>query len=284
MTIVPIEFLTPAQVNQDIQERIGIDGVSLGAALGDAETARKIAKELGIKGEAWIQYYKGRFYAVLKGNQKLRDVLKGTRYKVANPKMVQFAVGAVGRGLNAAKSIKYVAIAYCALEVIEAVLSNEGILTAVAKLVANVAKVIAASVIGQLVAAGVGVLFGGVFLGFAVMAVVAVAAGIALNYVDDKYHLTDKLVAAVNEAYDDLEVAIHREIEWFIMSMVEKTFQGLAQYGMVLVVADKFYEQKIAISSKIPSSRAEARRLTDQVKQGFFNRDVEKKLLWYATH
>jgi len=69
-------------------------GAATIAPLIDSTKAFKIIKELGISAnKVIVKNYLGKQYLILKGYSGKREILTGTRYLTANPKVVRMAIG-----------------------------------------------------------------------------------------------------------------------------------------------------------------------------------------------
>ncbi|NGX42612.1 MAG: hypothetical protein K940chlam7_00892 [Chlamydiae bacterium] len=56
---------------------------------------KEVIRELGLQGKIVYRTVKDNIYVILKGNQKLREVLTGTRYRNSHPKIVKFGLSKV---------------------------------------------------------------------------------------------------------------------------------------------------------------------------------------------
>ena len=171
----------------------GKDIVLLGKLMGD----------LGFAGtKTYIKYYGGKAHFVLKGYPGLRNILTGTKYGVQNAKIIKMGLGKYG-AIQAAKGGGILTIVLVSVyRVIDYFLTDSATLnqligtlaTDVVKIgIATGASILAASSIAA--SAGVLVAFGPL----AVVILVGVGVTMLLEFADDKYGITDKLIAALDE-------------------------------------------------------------------------------------
>ena len=166
-------------------------------------TADRIVKELGLDGRAYMKKVNGVWMMVLYGNQNLRAVLTSNKYKVRNPKMIQFAVGAVGRAGDAFKGITHIAVVVAAGDaIVQAFLRDEGASDAIARFLTGVPKALTAAVIGQGAALVTGLFTTSILVPFVAAVAVTLAAGYGLDELDEEYGLTEMLKEHLRQLRD----------------------------------------------------------------------------------
>lgn len=166
----------------------------------------------GIKATVYINH-KGTELIKFTGCPGIRKVLNAPVFALKNPKVVELGIGKYGLGksiIEGARLTFYVAAAYRTLDFI---LNDETHLSQfIGSLATDVAKIGIASAISW----GVGTIISGVVSTVAVPLVVVVVAGlvtaIGLNYLDEKFGVTDKVVAYIEASQQEF-VEKAREIE-----------------------------------------------------------------------
>lgn len=164
-------------------------------------------KGLGIKAIKYI--YKGEAYVKITGYASLRRILQGTRYKINHPEVLELGIGKAGVNagiIEGAKICIWFSICWRLVEVIFK--SEHDVAAFIGNITMDVAKIIVTIFLTKiLIAAGAGAaaffsITAPIALGiFAVVAVGFVITA-ALDYLDDKYHLSDRLIAAIKEGMD----------------------------------------------------------------------------------
>ena len=171
---------------------------------GDLQTLVRFARDLGPLESFYVKEYKGKLLLVLKGNAKLRTILTGTRYGIENAKIVSMGLGYKG----AMESIRgggiLTAVLVSAVDVLTEVLSDQPSLTRlIGTLAVDVAKVAVgagASFAAVSLLYGAGAVGASFALGpLAVAVVVGLAVGIALDYLDDRYKLKERLTTMLRD-------------------------------------------------------------------------------------
>ena len=166
---------------------------SYAASADDIATATRLLTEVGISSRFYIKSYKGNAHVILKGNQRFRNFLAGTRYNASHKKIISMAIGYKG-AVAAAKGGGIVTIVLLtSFHIADYVLADEmtlwSLIGSIASDVAKVGIVVSAS-------AGLAFLFG--TFSFTIGPIVAVVlAGIfgslALNETDTNLELTKTL-------------------------------------------------------------------------------------------
>lgn len=174
----------------------GQDVVLLGKLMGD----------LGFAGtKTYIKYYGGKAHFILKGYPGLRSILNGTRYGIQNAKVIQMGLGKYG-AIQAAKGGGILTIVLVSTyRVIDYFLTDSATLNQlIGTLAVDVVKVgmvtgasiLAASSVASLtVSTGILIAFGPL----AAAIVIGIGVTMLLEIVDERYNITEKVVAALDE-------------------------------------------------------------------------------------
>jgi hypothetical protein len=181
-------------------------GAGYYANLDDAKVLTKLVGDLGSFGsQAYVKNYNGKVHIILKGRPGLRKVLTGTKYGIANPKVVTMGLGKVG-AVNAAKYGGIISIVLItAFRVIDFFMTDTMTLNQlVGTLATDIVKIGIAT--GASIAAASAVVGFGVTLAIGpilAVVVVGVAFNYGLNELDKKYNITDRVVAGLDEMESD---------------------------------------------------------------------------------
>ncbi|UTA46935.1 hypothetical protein L1F30_12265 [Simiduia sp. 21SJ11W-1] len=171
----------------------------------DLLLATKIMSELGINGQIVTKRVNNKTYIILKGNPGLRQVLRGTRYLASNPKIIKFAIGTQGVNRTIAKGGIVTLLVTIPLSVVDIILQDSVTVGKVVGTIStDIAKVLVSAGIGSLAAMAVGAvttlaagpLIAAIFVG--------IAASVALESLDQKYGITDKLIKAIDDELNSL--------------------------------------------------------------------------------
>ncbi len=177
-----------------------------------SNTFREVALE-----RVTIKIYKGERYVILKGRAGLRNILKGTRYKAENPKLVDLAIGEVNVLQKVKSDVKgsvLTIVLVSAIDVLDAYLSDDetkkkdlpytiGV---------DVVKTLVGSVAGAAVSAGFVFAAGlmGITMVGALPVVLAIGAAIGIGMILDHYVDTKKVAHLLHGWFDrQLEKARH---------------------------------------------------------------------------
>lgn len=190
----------------------GAKNLSKLASYADAGKLVYRLKGLGIKA---IPYqYGGQAYVKITGYASLRRILRGTRYRINSPQILELGIGKAGINgsiLEGAKFCIWFSLAYRTVQLIFK--SDHDVATFIGNITMDVAKIIVTIFVTKVLVAVGGVLAAGAAsVGFAVtlpialgiVLIVGVGFGITygLDYFDRKYHLSDKLISAIREGME----------------------------------------------------------------------------------
>jgi hypothetical protein len=199
------------KLNDSLKDNFNTDTVSLTQLAQSGVQISKQIKLLGIMGMAYIKVASdGRQYLIFKGHAGLRPNLSGTRYALENPKVGCFVVGTRELLKDAAKATRIAVIAFIAIDIVKECLADHFSLARLGVQVASdIAQAVAASAIGVGVGAAVISVVGTAAMPIVAIFALTVAAGffagMALTWLDNRYQLTNQLVAAAMKIEDDLQ-------------------------------------------------------------------------------
>ncbi|TWB21732.1 hypothetical protein [Nitrospirillum bahiense] len=230
------------KLNDSLKDNYDTDAVSLTQLVQSGIQVSKQIKLLGVLGLAYIKTASdGRQYLIFKGYAGHRPNLSGTRYALENPKVGCFVVGTRELLKDAAKATRIAVIAFIAIDIVKECLADHFSLARLGvQIASDIAQAVAASAIGV----GVGAAVISV-VGTAAMPVVAIFAltvaagffaGMALTWLDNKYQLTNQLVAAAMKIEDDLaarEAGFFADVRQAATSIYETTVEV---YGVTVKI------------------------------------------------
>lgn len=164
-------------------------------------------KGLGIKA---IQYqYGGQVYVKITGYASLRRILQGTRYKINSPQILELGIGKAGINggiLEGAKFCIWFSLAYRTVQLIFK--SDHDVAAFIGNITMDIAKIIVTIFVTKIlvmaggalttVAASFGVIFP-IAAGIVLIIGVGFLITLTLDYLDRKYHLSDKLISVIRE-------------------------------------------------------------------------------------
>jgi uncharacterized membrane protein (Fun14 family) len=172
----------------------------------DAYTLTLVCKDLGINGKAIPKMINGRQYIAFSGYPGLRTRFPGTIYSAKNRKIINMAIGALGIK-NMVKNGGFITFYVTVpLTILEAFLKDH---KSCYELAGNIASDLIKIGIGALMGFIVGVAIGEVVayaavpIGLAILAMVI--TGYSLDYLDDQYLLTNKLIAVLENMGEKAE-------------------------------------------------------------------------------
>ena len=168
----------------------------------DIRTIAKLVGDLGAIGtQAYVKTYGGKPHIILKGSPGLRKILTGTKYGINNPKVVTMGLGKAG-AIHAAKAGGLLSVVLLSsYRVVDYFLTDQATLgQLVGTLATDVVKVGIAT--GASIAAASAVAGAGLTLAIGpIVAVVVVGllVSVALTALDERYGITDRVIAALDE-------------------------------------------------------------------------------------
>lgn len=183
-------------------------GASYYASVDDLRTLGKLLGDLGgFAAKAYVKTYDGKPHIILKGRPGLRRVLTGTKYGIKNPKVITMGLGKAG-AIHAAKSGGILSIVLLsAYRVADYFLTDQTTLSQlIGSLATDVVKV------GIATGASIAAASAFVAMGFtiaigpiAAVVVIGVASSMALSALDEHYGITNRLIAILDNAGNNIE-------------------------------------------------------------------------------
>ncbi|MGF1787443.1 hypothetical protein L4D00_16740 [Photobacterium swingsii] len=200
---------------------LGVAGfiASNGSAMHDIKNFYLLANDLK-KGGSILSKYEvtkngSKSYIKFKGNHKLRNIIKGTRYLSSNAKVITLGIGKAGLRASAKAGVIITIIYSVAFRTLELALTKD---YSVANWVSNVSSDLTmaaiATVIGLIV--GTSVIASGIVVApIFTVGVVTFISGWLLDYLNGRYLIKNKIVNALNSYLDQqaklrVDNAIHR--------------------------------------------------------------------------
>lgn len=192
---------------------------------------------LGIKATVEVNHL-GNEIIKFSGWPNIRKILNAPRFRLDNPKVVDVGIGKYGLKnsiVSGARLTFYVAAAY---RTVDFILNDETTLARyIGSLAADVVKIGIASAVSWGLGA-VAMTFTSFALGPLVIAVgFGLATSITLNYFDEKYELTDKVVAYIEHAQQEV-IEKGREIEEGFWDLGAMFAHGLLETGREVIVSE----------------------------------------------
>jgi len=195
-----------------IKNKVGA-GANYYASADDMRTMTKLVADLGSFGaRAYLKSYGGKVHIILKGHPGLRQILTGTKYGIKNPKVITMGLGKAG-AIKAVKSGGILTVVLMTVyRVADYVLTDEATLSSlIGALATDVVKIgitTGASIAAATFVAGVTTLAVG-----PILAVVVVGVGVSmlLDNLDQKYGITDRVIAGLDELSDSARQYVNRQ-------------------------------------------------------------------------
>jgi hypothetical protein len=172
----------------------------------DAATLSLVCKDLGITGRAIPKVINGRQYIAFSGYPGFRTMFPGTIYSANNSKIITMAIGSLGiKKMVKSGGILTICLTV-PLTVLELYLKDQLTLSAIAgTLTADIMKI----GVGSLIGAVAGLAVGGLTTVACAPIIAAIFAGgyagYKLDQLDERYGLTEKLIAALEEMGDEMD-------------------------------------------------------------------------------
>ena len=195
-----------------IKNKVGT-GAGYYASVDDMRTLTKLVADLGSFGaQAYVKSYGGKPHIILKGRPGLRKILTGTKYGMKNPKVIAMGLGKVG-AIEAAKSGGILTIVLLTTyRIADYVLTDQATLSSlIGSLATDVVKVgitTGASIAAATFVAGVTTVAIGPILA---VVVVGVGMSMLLDNLDQKYGITDRVIAGLDELSESVQDRIAQQ-------------------------------------------------------------------------
>ena len=177
-------------------------------------------KGLGIKATQYA--YQGKLYVKITGYPSLRRILNGTRYRINHPKVLEVGIGSAGFRNNIMSGARFCIWFSACWRFIEVVFKSEHDVAALlGNVTMDVAKVIVSVFVSQSVGSTLGLAVPLLFSSAAVpvwgeivgVVVLGFIITWSLNEVDNKYELSDKLIACIREGLKERQRIEERNIQ-----------------------------------------------------------------------
>jgi hypothetical protein len=212
--------MTPSQADQTLKayesrEKQWVSPIK--DVSGSGKLIFKLARDMKSWAGGRVYFSEGRSgdLVTIKGWPNGRKLIPGTRYKAANPKIVQLQIGKPGLRAAAKESAIFGLVLITAVDVADYVLRDDATLgQLLGSLTVDIPSVIISSAVGYAVgAATVGTVVGTFACGpFLIALAVGIAVGYALLRIDEYFHITDQLSKAYDEGLAKLG-DVWRELE-----------------------------------------------------------------------
>ena len=202
-------------------------GATVVAAGSDVKVLTVLAAEMKRSGSILGQYYfqtqNGKRYIIFKGRAGLRQILTGTRYLANNSKVMQLGIGGQAMRASAKGGVLISVIFSATLNTIDWIFKDEFRWTNwIATISTDIVKAAIASAAGY--AAGMAVSAGLVALTGASIAIFPLAAailvgigiGLALNWLDNKYGVTQAIINHLNRIEYDTKKDISEGVYYVV--------------------------------------------------------------------
>lgn len=202
-------------------------GATVASAGSDLKILTALALEMKRSGSILGQYYfqtqNGKKYIVFKGRAGLRNVLTGTRYLANNTKVMQLGIGGQAMRSSARGGVLISVIFSATLNTIDWIYEDEFRWTNwLATISTDIVKAAIASAAGyaagMVVSAGLVAITGATIAVFPLAAAILVGIGIgwALNWLDNKYGVTQAIINHLNRVEKDAKKDITDGVYYII--------------------------------------------------------------------
>lgn len=202
-------------------------GATVVAAGSDAKVLSVLAVEMKRSGSILGQYYfqtqNGKKYIVFKGRAGLRQILTGTRYLANNSKVMQLGIGGQAMRASAKGGVLISVIFSATLNTVDWIFKDEFRWTNwIASISTDIVKAAIASAAGyaagMVVSAGLVAITGASIAIFPLAAAILVGIGIgfALNWLDNKYGVTQAIINYLNRVEHDTKKDISDGVYYVI--------------------------------------------------------------------
>jgi hypothetical protein len=180
--------------------------IPVAQATNDAVNLAKTIYALGVIGATcYVKTHNGKPYLIFKGDAKLRNLLKGTRYLANNPQILQLGLGMQGLKQVAKGGFILGIVVSAGVEISDFVLNDQKTMY---DLVGGIGVEAVKGGITAVLAFGAGALATGVgiaILPLGAMLAVALIVGVGLNYLDDTFEIKKNVSVALKAAASKLD-------------------------------------------------------------------------------
>lgn len=169
----------------------------------DTRTAIRICKDLGLNGKYIIKTVDSKQYVIFKGYPGLRNIFTSPRYLANNPKVVKMAIGEAGIKNSVRIGGTITIVLFAGMNLLKFVLDQSTLAELVGTMATDLIKVGISSIVAEAVAIGVGGTAACAAGPLVVAIVVGLLVSFGLNYVDEQFGLTDKLVIIIDQYFQE---------------------------------------------------------------------------------
>lgn len=188
-----------------------------------------IAKDLGFKGLVVLKKVNGKEYVIIKGYAGNRSFLTGTRYLGTHPKIMQLAVGKVALKKTIQAGGRLTVYLTIGFELLKLVLGKKELSECGVTIASDLVKIGIATAISEAISlAAVGTASVGAFAAGPIIVAIAVGIGVTLglDYLDNRFQLTDRVVAAI----DKMGEQVIKELRSDYYNACENIYQGIRHW------------------------------------------------------
>uniref|UniRef100_UPI0036DE9E4C hypothetical protein n=1 Tax=Photorhabdus sp. RM322S TaxID=3342825 RepID=UPI0036DE9E4C len=162
-------------------------------------------KRLGIKATEYVGK-NGQKYIKISGYAGVRKFITASKYGASNMKMISMGIGQQGINSGIVKGMKFCILFSAAYRTVEYIFKDEYTL---ADFLGNIAVDMAKTAVAAFASWAIGTVLSSFFVAGASIIVVAgivvlvgLAAAIVLNYLDNKYQISEKVIKLIKEVYN----------------------------------------------------------------------------------
>lgn len=184
-----------------------------------ANLLKQVLADFGISGRVENRMFGGKRYVILRGYPGLRKYLRGTKYLSTNPRVVQFHTGRGSLGgrlrIHTIFTVVLVAGTVTADALLGVIPPEDVTFVLGTELTKSGISILAAELTGLLLA-GTGV----AVLPVAGAMIVGIGVGLLLDYLDNRYGISEQVIAAMHDAWETVQEKLE-EIEWPVIQYME---------------------------------------------------------------
>jgi hypothetical protein len=172
----------------------------------DVVTLSKLIRDLGWLGRFYVKSYRGVPYVILKGNQNLRTILTGTRYRLDNAKVVQLALGPRNLAKSSLKGSAFTLVALAGVDVLDVFIRDDATISQLAGTLTSDGLKVGLSTLAGIGAASLAAGITTIAAGPLVAAIlVTIGVGMALDHIDESVGATKALIGLFEALGEDLK-------------------------------------------------------------------------------
>lgn len=227
-------------------------GVPVALAGYDLYNINRLLRDIGGFGtQVRISTVRGKQYLVLTGHPGLRNRLKGTRYALRNPQLVEMGIGKYGVRGTSISGFKLSCYVGVGIEVLEWIFNDEAVMTDLfAGIGVELIKAGIASAVGYAGAVGFGTAAGFAAAPVIFGAVIVLSIGIALNVVDSHFDIKSSVKANTHYAVQNFPNLIE-QLTRMPPSWVSENPKKAAQIIFKEIASSQYEDPKLRILRKL---------------------------------